>query len=196
MRKGIVVFWAAFLLWGCAGMDYSYRYDPGVNYGQLKTYSFMPISEKGKEDTILLMKGMRFAVNQDLEARGYRRVTENPDFLVALHAVTEQRVDVQQYGYAYSPGFYEHPAFLHRRPFWGRPEPFAYSGPGYYEYRSGVDVYKYRVATLVVDIVRADQKELVWRGTAHGELGEDATQKDIRKIVDKILRGFPPPASR
>jgi hypothetical protein len=176
-------------------MEYSHRFDPAVDYGRLRTYRFMPIPEDVKVDTLLLMKNMRFAADTALKARGYRQAMRNPDFLVALHAETERRTEVQRYGYAYSPGFYDHPAYLHDRRF-RHPRPYGHFGPEYYEYRSGVDVYEYRVGTLVVDIVRAEERELIWRGTARGRLREDFTQGDVQRIVQRILRDFPPPAPR
>lgn len=194
MRNSIFVICAVFLISGCATMNYSQRYDPDVNFAQLRTYEIMPLPEKKKEDTLLLLKNLRFAVDRELQAKGYRQETGNPDFLVAIHAVTRKEVDVQQYGYSYSDGFYDHPYYLDpSRPY----DPYYYPrhiGPEYYEYRSGVDVYEYRVGTLVVDIVSAEKKELVWRGVAEGVLKDDITQEYIRDIVANIMKAFPPPA--
>jgi hypothetical protein len=192
MRKAIVVLCAVFLLAGCAGMNYSQRYDPEVDFTQLKTYTTMPLPEKKKQDTILLLKNMRFAADKELQSKGYGRDDSNPDFLVALHAVTENRVDVEQYGYSYSTGFYDHPAYLDRR---RRHDPYYYDyyAPERREYRSGYDVYEYRVGTLVVDIIDADKKELIWRGIAEGVLQDDITHEYVRGIITGILRGFPPP---
>ncbi|MEJ2324459.1 MAG: DUF4136 domain-containing protein [Nitrospirota bacterium] len=197
MRKALLVLWAALLLGGCAGMEYSTRYDPAFDFGRLRTYQFMPIPEDEKGDTLLLLKNMRFAADMALQARGYRPTKLSPDFLVALHATTEKRTEVQRYGYAYSPGFYDQPAYIYDRRFYRHARPYGYYyGPEYYEYRSGVDVYEYRVGTLIVDIVRAETRELIWRGTAQGRLGENFTQRDVQKIVERIMRDFPPPATR
>ncbi len=194
MRNVIIAMCAVFLLMSCGGMNYSQRYDPAVNFEQFKTYVILPLPDKKGKDTLLLLKNMSFAVDKALQAKGYRQETNNPDFLVALHAVTERRVDVQQYGYAYSSGFYDHPAYLNRHGEHGHYYPRTSVGPETYEYRRGVDVYEYRVANLLVDIVRAEGKELVWRGTAEGVLQDNITQQYIRDIVTNILKGFPPPA--
>lgn len=192
MKNIFLVFCAAVLLAGCAGMDYTYRYDPSTDFAAYRTYGFMPLPEDAPESELLLLKSMRYAVDQELRGRGYRRVERNPDFLVAFHASTETRTDVQRYGYAYSSGFREHPLFFHQRRSFLHPG-FDYYGPDYTEYRTGADVYEYQIGILVVDMVDAGQKELVWRGKAEGRLDEKSLQDDVPKIVARLLKGFPPP---
>jgi hypothetical protein len=41
-------------------------------------------------------------------------------------------------------------------------------------------------------MARADNRELVWRGTATGEIKTDAASRDLEKIVAGILAHFPP----
>jgi hypothetical protein len=193
MRKSVIVLCAVFLIYGCSGMYYGQRYDPDVNFGQLKTFSIMPLPEKKGKNTVLLLKNLRFAVDKELQARGFTKEEDDPDFLVALHVMTRRAVDMEQYGYSYSTGFYDHPYYLGRHGGYGRHD-YGYTGPEIYEYRSGVAVYEYTEGTLVVDIVSADKKELIWRGTSEGVLEDNLTQEYIRDIVAKILKVFPPPA--
>ena len=54
----------------------------------------------------------------------------------------------------------------------------------------------YTEGTLVIDLVDAEKKEMVWRGMGTGIVKryknpEDA-QRNIDKIVDRIMQGFPP----
>ncbi|GAB4389510.1 MAG: DUF4136 domain-containing protein [Thermodesulfovibrionales bacterium] len=195
MKRILLVFAAAAFLAACGGMDYTYRYDPSADFARYGTYGFMPFPENARDNELLLLKAMRYAVDQELQARGYRHSERTPDFLVALSAGTEKKVDVQQYGYVYSPGFHDSPYFFRQRRSFLHPG-FDYYGPDYTDYRSGVDVYEYQVGTLAVDVVDARQKELVWRGTAKGRVNEKTLQADVPGIVARLLAGFPPPLRR
>ena len=91
------------------------------------------------------------------------------DMLVAYHASGKETVDTnpQDYGYAY-----------------GR---WAYSD---------VSVQSYRQGTLMIDLIDAGTKELVWRGWATGTVQEnlsaDEWNKRIQDAVTKIMEQYPP----
>ena len=59
-------------------------------------------------------------------------------------------------------------------------------------------VSEYQQGTLLLDVVKADNKQLIWRGTATDEVypepGQEAGEKRLREAVQKILAQFPPPA--
>ena len=57
-----------------------------------------------------------------------------------------------------------------------------------YEY----DYNSYQLRTLNLNISRADNNELVWRGTAVGNIRTDATSGGLKKVVEGILANFPP----
>ena len=65
---------------------------------------------------------------------------------MTYHVGAQDKVDVQSwgYGYGYGPGRYHGT--------WG--------GGG------GIETYNYTEGTLIIDIVDASSKQLVWRGTA------------------------------
>jgi hypothetical protein len=54
--------------------------------------------------------------------------------------------------------------------------------------------------TLVIDILDARTRELIWRGSAEGAVakygGETVSQEELDDIAIKILREFPPDARR
>jgi hypothetical protein len=58
----------------------------------------------------------------------------------------------------------------------------------------------YKVLTIDIYIYRAEDKELIWQGTARGNIGfvyesninTDATSSDLAAAVNKILKNFPP----
>lgn len=57
-----------------------------------------------------------------------------------------------------------------------------------YEY----DANSYKLQTLNLNISKAGNNELVWRGTAVGNIRTDGTSGDLKKVVEGILANFPP----
>jgi hypothetical protein len=58
-----------------------------------------------------------------------------------------------------------------------------------YEYDP--DSYSTLLRTLNLNISRADNNELVWRGTAAGAIRTDVTSSEVKKAVEGILANFP-----
>ena len=73
-----------------------------------------------------------------------------PDFRVAVHFGSREKVQVTDWGYGYAPS---------RR----------YYGGG------GVDVYTYTEGTLILDVVDATSEQLLWRGSATGAVSRSKT---------------------
>jgi hypothetical protein len=48
------------------------------------------------------------------------------------------------------------------------------------------------LGTLIIDIVDAEKKSLVWRGTAVGVVEPGRTMEQINETVKKMLANFPP----
>jgi len=57
-----------------------------------------------------------------------------------------------------------------------------------YDYNS----YSFQLRMLTLNISRADNNELVWRGTAVGDIRTDAGSGELKKAVKEILAHFPP----
>jgi hypothetical protein len=52
-----------------------------------------------------------------------------------------------------------------------------------------VDVRQYKAGTLIIDLIDAGQKRLVWRGIAEGELNK-SKQKDPAGTIDAAVTGI------
>jgi hypothetical protein len=170
---------------GCATVDVSYDFDQQFNFAGIKTYDWLPVPEKTQWNELTL-KHINYAVNNELQAKGLTMTSRNPDVLIALHGGKEKRVDVQEWGYAYDDrNFYDGGHFPGRL----RADP---SGPGYAEYRRGTDTYEYELGTLIIDVVDAEKKSLVWRGTAIGVVEPGRTREQMTETVKKMLANFPP----
>ena len=58
-----------------------------------------------------------------------------------------------------------------------------------YEY--DYDSYSNKLRTLNLNMARADNQELVWRGTAVGDIRTDVSTGDLKKALEGILANFP-----
>jgi Domain of unknown function (DUF4136) len=61
-------------------------------------------------------------------------------------------------------------------------------------YESSLDTYGngYQLRRLTLNIARADNKELVWRGKTIGTIKADAPADELQKAVEGMLANFPP----
>jgi hypothetical protein len=151
--------------------DVSYDYDQQVNFASLKTYDWLSVPEGVSIDSLVLNRIMT-AVSNNLNNKGFRMTSDNPDFLIAMHAGTKEKVSYRDWGYSYG-GYWR--------------------GPRHSSFR-------YEEGTLVLDFVDAKSKELIWRGVAKGFVGSaktpEETDKLVNEFVQEILKKFPPPPSK
>lgn len=68
-------------------------YDKHVDFSNLKTYDCMPVSEKADIDSLNLQR-VKTAVNGELQAKGFTMTSDNPDFFIAEHLGTTDKVKV------------------------------------------------------------------------------------------------------
>lgn len=61
-----------------------------------------------------------------------------------------------------------------------------------YENEIGINQYGYQLRMLTLGIQKADDKQLIWRGTATGTIHADAASGDLKRAVEGILKSFPP----
>lgn len=177
---------------GCATMSVNTDYDPLYDFASIKTYEWMPFPENIQENE-LAIKHIQYAVNSNLQTKGFAQSPKNPDILVAVHGGKERRVDVQEWGYGYSNRDYYHAGPYRRDPYLRHPGPYMDDARADFGYTRGVDRYEYDVGTLVIDIIDAQAKELIWRGTATGVIDPKAPSREvITRSVNKILEAFPP----
>jgi hypothetical protein len=139
-------------------------WDRSFDFSTLKTYNYVS-QPRGRNDPLVINpmneRRIRVALDSQLTARGYARDSVNPDFLVAYHVATRSRLEVQDWGY----------------------------GPGRWGNRR-IDVDRYVEGTLIVDIVSAASKELVWRGFATGTIRPRDADKKIRESVEKLMKQY------
>jgi hypothetical protein len=147
----------------CSSVAVKSDFDANANFPAYKTFDFMP----HPGGNALHNKRVEAAIEQELIAKGLQKQTAGrPDLLVAYHTNVKDKIDVDTYGYRY----------------------------GRYGRRVGTytTVQKYQQGTIMVDLVDAKEKELVWRGWAKGEASDSVSKEKIDDTIVKILDKYPP----
>jgi len=172
----------------CAPIDVYMEKDDKFDFSTLKTYSWI-VNEQDEftgvaVDKEILDKALVTDINKELESRGYRQSTENPDFLISYIVTIQGIRNVRQlHSYYGNMGYTT-----------------AYRGATSDRYGTNVyeDHYRaieYTEGKLILDIINRSTKETVWRGVAQTPIGvyksETKQRNRVTSIVEKVLRKFP-----
>ena len=179
----------ALLVAGCSTLQISADYDETADFAALRSYAWLPAPKIKSGDpeiqyNSLLDQRVRAAVETQLAEKGLARRDADADVLVTYHVVVDQKVSVTYLNevYGYGPGW--GPSYRRRL--------LHYGYPG-----RDVLVSEYQQGTLIIDMVRATDQQLIWRGTASDEvypdMSMDAREKRVREAVEKIFAHYPPP---
>ena len=161
---------------GC-GPKVNFDYDKSADFSSLKTYAWHEGQQTIKEEDELGHKRVIAAVDQQMSAKGFRKVDSNPDVYVTYNAEDKEqvRMDTSHMGYGYGDDWY-----------WG--------GGGMGMGTSTTRVRNYTQGTLIVDIWDAKKKQLVWRGTGSDTVSDkpESNAKKIDKVVTNMFKKYPP----
>lgn len=161
-----------------SGIKISTDYDKNVSFDKYKTYSFYQFTDKGPGLSELNRDRIISSIKKELEAKGFTENNATPDFLVNATTLAKDKKQVtgttNYYGYG---GYYR---------------PYSW-GPGFGG-TTTYNVYEYRDGSLIIDLVDASTKKLVWQGTGNKEIDMPLknAEKVIPEAVTKILASFPP----
>lgn len=162
-----------------------------IDFSQYKTYAWMEPSVKAGENPLyynqLATQNVEQSVDQALDQRGLRLTSRTPDLLIGYHFFVQEKTrNVSNYNGPvgmYGP-FYG----------WGR---WGYRGwgPSWWGWNSWGPMYtqeKYEAGTVVVDMVDARTKQLIWRGSVQNAISNPARIKDqLAREVQRIVERFP-----
>lgn len=149
----------------------SAKYDPKFDYTRFKTFNWMPKAETSdhlQQTPIAAEVGQMIEaeVEKGLEARGYKKLpTGTPDFYLNYHARVQEKVEPQVRTYSCGRSICT----------------------------SGVDMNQVREGTLILDIIEAENNDVVWEGTSVAVVGDPSQRKEIiETAVSQLLSIFPP----
>ena len=167
---------------GCSSQKIDYDYAHEADFSKYKTYAWHEDDKDSlKAQNPLANERVMSAVDQQLSAKGLRKVGSDPDVYVTYHAQSKENMslDTTTMGYGYGPGWG-----------WGGFYGGGMMGMG----STTTQVRTYQTGTLVVDIWDAKAKELVWRGIGSDTIS-DSPQKNAKKIdsaMQQMFRHYPP----
>ena len=106
----VLIFLACFSLLSCASVSVDTNFDQSANFHSFHTYDWMlPTQQDNKNRNVdaQAIAQIKSAIDRQLELKGYQRVNENPDFLLASHTSFVDRVFTLQ---PYSSGSVSRPS--------------------------------------------------------------------------------------
>lgn len=155
--------------------------DPGADLAQYRSYGFFdPLSTDEAGYATLLSSRLVAAVERELQSRGYVHDAVNPQLLINFNVNIVEKTEV-------------------------RSSPSVTAGFGYYGYRHGmygawsgypydIETTNYRQGTLVIDVVDATRKTLLWQGIAEGRISRKALDNPAAAVdstVSQVMESFP-----
>lgn len=166
---------ALFALASCSSVQVNTDYDSSVNFNQFKTYAFMKDGVDKINISDLDKKRILKAIDEQMTAKGYTK-SDNPDLLINLFTDAKQVVNVNSFYGGWGYGMY--------RP-WGW-NPWM-MGPGYQSVSTSTE------GILFIDVLNAQNKELIWQGKGTGYLTnrQDKKEARIKEFTSKVLANFP-----
>ena len=155
------------VLAGCSNIyGVTHNYDGDINFAQLETYDWAPVIMQTEADSTTIKRIQR-SVNKNMQAKGYRQSSISPDFTIVTVFGNQQRLAEAPDPYMAAYSPYTAPPARH-----------------------------YKECSLVQDLVDADDKYLLWRGSASADLSGIKTPEQIEKTIDaaieKVMKNFPP----
>lgn len=168
---------AAVLFTSCSSVRVASDYDREASFNSYQTFAFFKPGIDRAEISDLDKKRILRAIEAEMQAKGFTK-SDDPDLLVSIFTKTNENINIYQnnmMGWGYGWGW--HP--------W-------YWGSGFNTVNRTSD------GTLYIDLIDAEDKELVWQGMGTAALAEkvDKKQKRINEIVSKILEKYPPEIRR
>ena len=149
----------------------SAKYDPKFDYSRFKTFNWLPKTETSDslQQTVIASEVghmIESEVEKGLEAGGFKKLTTGkPDFYLNYHARVQEKVEPQVVTYSC----------------------------GHTICGSGVDMNRVREGTLILDIIQAEDNDVVWQGTAVANGVDPSNRKEaIETAVKQLLSVFPP----
>jgi hypothetical protein len=146
-------------------------WERGTDFSQFKTYAWQPSPDPASG---LWDQRVIDSVNQQLQAKGFKLVTSNPQLWVVYTAHIKKQQQVVGTGYNMGPTW--------GWGYWGGPTTTTYN------------TYTYKEGTLVVEIADNNGRTLLWRGTATDTVqsNPDKGIKTLNNAMKKMFKNFPP----
>jgi hypothetical protein len=170
---------AALTLAACGGANVATDYDHRTNFNRYRTYALQRgrvVDEDAPHTPDTLVEDrIATAIKQELATKGLVPAPAGQaDLIATYNASAKTKVQLES---AWDGGY------------WGVGlDGWAWDGPGY----DNIWLDEYREGTLVIDLIDAQTKKLVWRAVAKADDKNFRTAKFIDKAVDNAMDKYPP----
>jgi hypothetical protein len=155
------------------------QWDKDFDFSQVKTFKWQQPSSPSLADSNPLMhRFIESAIEMELQKAGLTEATGDSDVYVTYHGSVDTEVQLRSTSFGYGVGSYGMGG-------WGM------SGYSVGQQHTTTREVQTKKGTLVVDIVDAKEKQLVWRGTASGILisdDQEKTQKAVGKAIQDMAK--------
>jgi uncharacterized protein DUF4136 len=150
------------------------EYDKSLDFTKFKTFALDSNQASAKP---MLRLAILAAVQDDLTKRGLEQVADNPDLYVQVYGASDSDVSFSYHDPIYGSGI---PPLNYGITYW-------YNIPGTV---TSVVVHK---GELVVDVIDAGKKQLIWRGIAKQNLSDkrDKLLDQVNTAVEKLFKQYP-----
>lgn len=174
-------------LTSCSSVQVIADYDRQVNFNEYRTYAFYKTGIDRAQISDLDKKRILKAIETEMANRGFTK-SRNPDILVSIFTKEREQVDVYNNNFGWGWGGWGWGGWGWNPWIWG---PGWGWGGGW-----GPNVSTRTEGSLYIDLIDANNKELVWQGRGIGTLNNtkniDKKEDRIRKFVSEILEEYPP----
>lgn len=190
LKMNLLFFIVGCLLVSCGSSQPSAK-DDRKKLGSYDSYAYLP-----DKDTIMsrnydnneIQEIIIQTINANMQEQGYVLDKLQPDVLVHIHPMFDEKVEVNanpvytNYPY-YRPGFYIGPYY----------KDYMYDNYFTIQRIDGprVSQVPYRERSIVIDFIDRRTNEILWRGTSEETIGTRRMEREIRQYVDEIFKDFP-----
>jgi len=166
----IIVFSLGLFLTGCSEESAKVEYNEKVDFNRMVTYNWFDNPRYDQDDQVE-SNTIRFFVEKHLAAKGFKKVSENPDFL--LTETSSKKITYDRYWRTDTT-----------EPTGGQMKPLRFAR------------YPFQKADLIIKVIEPDLNSVVWKGISSSTVEDVITpysrQKRLNQQVARILENFPP----
>jgi Domain of unknown function (DUF4136) len=150
------------------------EYDKSMDFSKFKTYAIDP---KDNASHPMLRLAIQAAVQDDLAKRGLTKVDANPDLYVQMYGAIDSDATFSYMDPIYGTGI----------------PPINYGITMWHNIPGSVTTVVVHKGEMVIDIIDAKQKKLVWRGIATQKLSDkrDKLLEQVNTAVEKMFQQYP-----
>ena len=165
-----------FVVFGFSQTLVSYNKSENVDFSKYKTYKIYSLEIKNSPEFEPKKAGLNLLlleITKQMNARGYKKVTENPDLLINIGVAITEEVQTRETDIRDAP---------------------MYIGQRNYKWESEeIVVRKYSEGTVTLDLVDTNKEDMIWQAVSSGILSKKREKNNtkIEKSLQKLFKKYP-----